>query len=63
MMDRLTPEMIRVIQYEQELRVNYIKLENAAKAARKQADKSEKLTTLAKVLGYLSLNMRTSSQR
>jgi hypothetical protein len=63
MMDRLTPEMIRVIQYEQERRASYIQLENAAKAARKQADKSEKLTTLAKVLGYLSLNMRTSSQR
>jgi hypothetical protein len=62
-MDRLTPEIIRVIQYEQELRVNYIQLENAAKAARKQANESERLTTLAKVLGYLSLNIRTSSQR
>jgi hypothetical protein len=62
-MDRLTPEIIRVIQYEQERRINYIQLENAAKAARKQANESERLTTLAKVLGYLSLNIRTSSQR
>jgi hypothetical protein len=62
-MDRLTPEMIRVIQYEQELRINYIQLENAAKAARKQADENERLTILAKVLGYLSLTIRTSSQK
>jgi hypothetical protein len=58
-MDRLNPEMIRVIQFEQERRANYIQLENAAKAARKQADKNERLTTLAKVLGYLSLNTRS----
>jgi hypothetical protein len=62
-MDRLTPEMIRVIQYEQELRANYIQLEKTAKAANKQSRNSENLALLAKVLGYLSLNVRTSSQR
>jgi hypothetical protein len=62
-MDRLTPEMIRVIQYEQELRANYIGLEKAAKAARKQAKNNENLALLAKVLGYLSINTRTSSER
>lgn len=62
-MDRLTPEIIRVIQYEQEYRASYIQLENAARATRKQANERERLTTLAKVLGFLSLNTRTSSQR
>jgi hypothetical protein len=58
-MNHLTPEMIRVIQFEQELRINNIYLENMAKVAKKQAEKSERLTTLAKILGYLSLNTRT----
>jgi hypothetical protein len=62
-MERLTPEMIRVIQYEQERRANYIQLENAAKAARKQAEDTERFAILAKVLGYLSLDMRTSFRR
>lgn len=61
-MDRLTPEMIRVIQYEQERRVKHVQLANTAKAARKQAN-NDRFTILAKVLGYLSLKMRTSSQQ
>jgi hypothetical protein len=62
-MERLTPEMIRVIQFEQERRANYIQLENAARAVRNQTDASKTLTLLAKVLGYLPLNLRTSVRR
>lgn len=58
-MDRLTPEIIKVIQFEQEGRVKQAQLANTVKAARKQAAANERLTTLAKVLGYLSLNPRS----
>jgi hypothetical protein len=61
-MNHLSPEMIRVMQYEQERRASQIQLENVAKAARRESESTEGLTLLAKVLGYLSLNTKTSLQ-
>jgi hypothetical protein len=52
-MERLTPEMIKVIQHEQEHRVKHVQLINIVKAA-KQEHNTKKPTLWAKVLGCLA---------